>query len=103
MRALDRKLLRDVWQTRGQVTAICLVIACGVATFVMSLSALEALSESRARYYDRYRFAQVFAGVKRAPHSLEERIAAVPGVSLVQTRVVVDVTLDVAGLLEPAV
>ena len=31
MKALDRKLLRDLWHLRGQVIAIGLVVACGVA------------------------------------------------------------------------
>lgn len=48
MRALDHKLLRDLGQLRGQITAIALVIACGVATFVMFLSALDALEMTRA-------------------------------------------------------
>ena len=39
----------------------------------------------------------------RAPAWVEKRIAAVPGVARVGTRVVVDVTLEVPGLSEPAV
>jgi putative ABC transport system permease protein len=38
MRALNRKLVRDLWQMHGQATAVALVIACGAATFVMSLT-----------------------------------------------------------------
>ena len=38
MRALDLKLLRDLWHLRGQVLAIAAVIMGGVATLVMSLS-----------------------------------------------------------------
>jgi putative ABC transport system permease protein len=103
MTALDRKLFRDLWQIRGQSLAIGLVIACGVATFVMSLSTLASLHRTREAYYDRYRFAQVFAHLKRAPNSLAGRIAEIPGVARVQTRIVEHVTLDVPGLAEPAV
>lgn len=103
MRAIDRKLIRDILHMKGQVLAICAVIACGVATFVMSLSALEALRGTQQTYYDQYRFAQIFAGLKRAPNSLAGRIAAIPGVAHVQTRVVREVLLDVRGLEEPAV
>lgn len=53
-------------------------------------------------YYERYRFADVFAHVKRAPNWVKYRIADLPGVSQVLTRVVVDVTLDVPGMKEPA-
>lgn len=103
MTALDRKLVRDLWAMRGQVLAICLVMASGIATFVMSLCTLESLKRAQSTYYERYRFAQVFAHLKRAPNSLAERIAEIPGVARVQARVVVSVTLDVKGLAEPAV
>ena len=58
MRALDRKLLRDLWLIKEQALAIALVIACGVATFVMSLSTLASLARTQDTYYDRYRFAR---------------------------------------------
>lgn len=103
MKAIDRKLVRDIVQMWGQVLAICAVIACGVATFVMSLSALEALRTTQETYYDRYRFADVFVGLKRAPNAVAARIADIPGVAHVHTRVVRDVTLDLADLDEPAV
>ena len=103
MRALDRKTLRDLWQLRGQATAISLVLACGVGTFVASVSVLDSLQYTQATYYERHRFADVFARLKRAPESLAERVAEVPGVARVQTRVVVDVTLDIEGMNELAV
>ena len=103
MRAINRKLLRDLYHTKGQALAIALVIACGIAMFIMSLSTLESLRRTQQRYYNNYRFAQVFARMKRAPESLRARIAEIPGVSAVDTRVVQDVTLDIKTLAEPAV
>ena len=38
IRAIDRKVLRDLWHLRGQVLAISMVLASGVAMLVMSLS-----------------------------------------------------------------
>jgi putative ABC transport system permease protein len=103
IRALDRKLLRDLVRMRGQVGAIALVIASGVGVLVMSLSTIEALDETATAYYERYRFAQVFASVKRAPERLAGRIATIPGVQAVETRIVEMATLDVAGFTEPVV
>jgi putative ABC transport system permease protein len=103
MSSLDRKLVRNILHMKGQVTAICLVIACGIATFVMSLSTMESLQGTMDRYYQNYRFAHVFAGLKRAPESLAERMAEIPGVARVYPRVVEDVTLDIEGFTEPAV
>jgi putative ABC transport system permease protein len=102
IRALDRKLIRDLWAMKGQSLAIASVIAAGVAMFVMYLSNFDSLERTRAAYYDTARFADVFALLKRAPLSLESRIAALPGVEAVSTRVVADVTLDVPGMAEPA-
>ncbi|WP_017325589.1 ABC transporter permease [Synechococcus sp. PCC 7336] len=102
MHPLDRKLLRELLRLRGQAIAIGLVVACGIACFVMFFSALESLELTQVTYYDRYRFADAFAELKRAPESLATQIQAIPGVAQVQTRVVRDVTLDVPGLEEPA-
>ncbi len=102
MTALNQKLLRDVVHLRGQVVAVALVVACGIATYVTMRSAHQSLLISQATYYESYRFADVFAQLKRAPESLAPRIAAIPGVAAVQTRIVVEVTLDIPGLEEPA-
>ena len=101
VRALDKKLLRDLMRLKGQVVSIAFVIASGVALLVMSLSAVEALSETAEAYYDRYRFGHVFATVKRAPAHLEERIAELPGVQSVQLRIVKQAIVDVPGFAEP--
>jgi putative ABC transport system permease protein len=101
MRALDRKVIRDLWHLRGQVVAIGMVVAAGIAALIMSLSTLEALDETTAAYYERYRFGDVFAFVKRAPESVEQRIAALPGVRTVQVRVSQFATLDIEGFSEP--
>jgi len=102
VRALDRKLIRDAWHLKGQVAAIGLVVACGVATVVTTRTSHRALVASRDAYYARYRFAHVFARLRRAPESLASRIAAISGVREALTRVVVEVTIDVPGLAEPA-
>ena len=103
MHPLDRKLWRDLWRLRGQVLAIGMVIASGVAVLVMSLTSIEALTETADAYYERYRFAMVFARVERAPEYMRERIAAIDGVQSVTTRVVRTALLDVAGFDEPAI
>lgn len=102
MNSLDRKLFRDLFQLWGQALAIALVVACGIASFVMAQSSYNSLLLTQRAYYDDYRFAEVFASLKRAPETLAAQIAEIPGVGQVQTRIVVDVTLDVPGLEEPA-
>jgi putative ABC transport system permease protein len=99
---LNLKLLRDLWRTRGQALAIALVAMCGIATFVTMRSGYEALLAAQSQYYEHYRFADVFAPLKRAPTSLMSQVLAVPGVNEADMRVVFDASLDVPGLDEPA-
>ena len=102
MTALDKKLFRDLWQMRGQLLTIALVVACGIATYVTMRGAYESVESAQRDYYSRYRFADVFAHLKRAPDYVADNIARIPGVASVQIRIVVEVTLDVPGLDEPA-
>lgn len=103
MAMLHRKLWREFLHMRGQAIAIAMVIACGVAAFVTMRAMYRSLLLSQSNYYAQYRFADVFAELKRAPEPEAERLRQVPGVAEVQTRVIVDATLDVPGLPEPAV
>ncbi|MEM7280155.1 MAG: FtsX-like permease family protein [Pseudomonadota bacterium] len=101
MKAIDKKLARDLWRLKGQVISIALVIASGVALLVMSLSTYEALRITSDAYYDRYRYGHVFATVKRAPLHLEERIRALEGVQSTQLRISMEAILDIGGFPEP--
>ena len=102
MRSLSRKLLRDVWRTRAQVASIGLVLSGGVLCVMAIRGAASSLVRARDDYYQRTHFADVFASLTRAPDAVTARLAAIPGVSAVATRVVKDVRLDVPGLDRPA-
>lgn len=101
MKAIDKKLWRELWGMRMQALAIAMVIVSGVGIFIMSLSTLDSLFETRERYYRDHHFADVFASLKRAPLSLVKHIEAIPGVDKVETRVVAYVNLDVPGFADP--
>jgi putative ABC transport system permease protein len=103
VRALNLKLARELWRLRGQLASIAMVVACGVATVVALRGTYESLAASLDSYYRDYRFADVFSRLQRAPESVAARIAGIPGVAAVETRVVLMVNLDVPGLTEPAV
>ena len=74
MRALHRKLFRDLRLMRSQAIAIALVLSAGIAMYVAYFSTFDSLQRTRAAYYADYRFADVFANAKRAPLSLAARI-----------------------------
>lgn len=101
MRAIDRKLVRDLGGMRGQAVAIALVIIAGVSTYVTMTSVMHSLLESQRVYYEDYRFADGFASVLRAPERVAERLRNVQGVGEVQTRVSAGVNLEIDGFDEP--
>ena len=101
MSPLDRKLLRDLWRMKGQAIAIGLVIALGVLMQVMMDGLVNSLDETRQAYYDRYRLAEVFAPVKRAPRQVVPELASVPGVASVETRVNGGALVDLPGRAAP--
>jgi putative ABC transport system permease protein len=84
---LDRKLLRDLWRIKGQALAIGMVIAVGVMMLVMMTGLVASLGETREAYYQRYRLADAFVPVKRAPERLASHLAQISGVAAVETRV----------------
>jgi putative ABC transport system permease protein len=103
VRALDRKILRDLTHLKGQVVTVALVVACGIAGYVAFQSTWNSLRNSKAAYYERYRFADAFVTLKRAPESVAARLEAIPGVASVHTRVVQMIHLPIAGQVQPPI
>ncbi len=102
MSLLNLKLLRDLRLLKSQAFAVALVMACGLAMMMMTRSLIVSLEEASSSYYQHYRFADVFAKVKRAPDSVAHDIARLPGVAAVETSIAMQVTLDLPGMAEPA-
>ncbi|MCE8008545.1 FtsX-like permease family protein [Aestuariivita sp.] len=103
MQAIDRKLLRDFKRLWAQALAIALVLACGVTILLTSLGMYQALTETREAYYERNRFADVFATAKRAPEGLMREIAAIEGVMTAEARISGSAILDLPGKPRTAV
>jgi putative ABC transport system permease protein len=103
MKALDRKLLRDLRLMWSQALTIALVVASGIGGFITSLSAVDSLALARDRFYAEGRFADVFAGVKRAPQSVAQALRDIEGVADVQTTLEEVVRVDIAGVADPII
>jgi putative ABC transport system permease protein len=103
MKALDRKLLRDVRTMWSQALTIALVVASGVGGFLTMLSAVDSLAAARDDFYASGHFADAFAAVKRAPRALEDALRAVPGVAEVQTHVEADVRITLEDSADPVI
>jgi putative ABC transport system permease protein len=98
---LDHKLMRDLWRLRGPAFAITLMIAAGIAMAIMSLGMMRSLEATRNAYYDAYRFADLFASVKRAPESVRQDIADLPGVQRADSRITAFALADLPGVADP--
>jgi putative ABC transport system permease protein len=103
VKALDRKLLRDLTRMWSQALTIALVVASGVGGFLTSLSAVDSLAVARDRFYAQSAFADVFASLKRAPDALQDVLRDIPGVADVQTTVEMAVRIDLPGSRDPVV
>lgn len=100
MRAINRKLLRDISNMWGMVFVIALMIACGAATYITFLSTLDSLRQTQESYYQDYYFANIFASLKRAPNSVAGRMREIEGVNQVETRIQSGVNLEVVDFDE---
>ncbi|MGP9831596.1 ABC transporter permease [Marinobacter sp. NSM] len=98
---LHIKLRREIWQMRGQMLAIALVIAGGIAVCLLSLVNYASLNATRDQYYQEHQFADVFVNLKRAPKQVLAQVADIPGVTRLSARVEGVAKLDVAGFQDP--
>jgi putative ABC transport system permease protein len=103
MRALDRKLWRDLRRMRGQVITIALVLAAGVAATISLTGTYRALGAARDDYYARHGFPDLWAHLERAPDAIVARLAELPGVARIEPRLVEPLIVRVPGALRPAV
>jgi putative ABC transport system permease protein len=102
MRALDRKLFRDLARLKVQALAIAMVVASAIALFVGTAATSRALRLSELRYYDDHRFAHVWSRLARAPERVVQQLAAIPGVTNADGRLVAQGVLDLPLVDEPA-
>jgi len=99
--ALHRKLGRDIRASLGMLVTVVAIIAVGTGSFVGLASAHRTLTASQAAYYREYRFADFWVELKKAPLSAVERVADLPGIATLETRVVFNVIVDLPGVIRP--
>ncbi len=102
MRALNRKLLRDLRRIWAQTLAIALVLGCGIMVLVGAQATQATLIQTQAAWYERHRFADVFAAAARAPAAVVQAAAEIPGVAQAEGRIGFQAVLDIDGMTEPA-
>ena len=102
MRALDKKLWRELWRLKMQMLSIGLVVATGIMSVITMRGTYDSLVLAQQNYYAQTRFADLWAPLVRAPLTLLDKLQAIPGVDQVDTRVTLLATLDLDDLAIPA-
>jgi putative ABC transport system permease protein len=98
---LGRKLRRDLWASRGLLSAITSIIVVGVACLVSMGSAYNNLTEAKRRYYRQCRMADFSIELKKVPLSDLEPVARLPGVARIRPRIQFFATVDLEQVAEP--
>lgn len=101
MRALDKKLLRDVWRMRLHAAGVALVLGCGLSVLVMAVGMRGSMERTRAAYYAERHMADLAVSLVRAPDRVARQLAEAPGVQAVETRIGGIALLDLPGVDEP--
>jgi putative ABC transport system permease protein len=101
LRVLDRKLLRDLWRLRVQAVSVVLVLACGLAVFVMAIGMRASLERTRAQYYETNKMADLAVSIVRAPDRMLAQLARAPGIAAAEARISGYALLDLPGVIEP--
>jgi len=102
VRALDKKLLRDVWRMRLHAIGVILVLACGLSVFIMAVGMRGSLERTRAQYYAERKMADLAVSVVRAPQRLVRELGAIPGIAVAEDRIAGMALLDLTQIDEPA-
>lgn len=97
MNHLNRKIIRDLWQFKGQFISVLVVVIIGVMLYSGINAAFRNLSGASEKYYREYRFADLWATMYRAPEGVEEKIKSLPFVKMATGRVVQDVKIGISG------
>lgn len=101
VRALDRKLIRDLFRTKGLLLAITSIIAVGVMCYVTLQSAYHNLNGAKQDYYRQCRMADFWIDVKKVPLPELADLEDVPGITEIHPRIHFPVTVDLEHVPHP--
>ena len=101
MNVLDRKLLRDLIQSKWVLLAVAAIIAVGTGCLVGMLSTYDDLETARDDYYTCSRMADFWVSLKKAPLSAVQELGNIPGIDAIRARISFPVIVDLAGVDRP--
>ncbi|MDD2504328.1 MAG: ABC transporter permease, partial [Clostridia bacterium] len=96
MNILFKKLARDFWQAKGQFISVLVLVIIGVMFYSGINATYRNLTNTSEKFYDDYRFGDLWISFYRAPESAEEKVKALPFIELATGRVIQDVRINIS-------
>lgn len=101
MTILNRKLRRDLWQTKGMLTAVILIVTAGVSCLVGMMGTSQNLQMARNIYYGQCRMADFWIDLKKMPTTELNLLDKLKGIQEIRARIAFQVIVDLEGVEEP--
>jgi len=98
MGILLRKLIRDVNEAKGQFISIVVIVLIGVMFYSGINATFMNLSLISEKYYDEYRFGDIWADFYKAPEGVVDRIKALSYIKMVDGRIVQDLKMNISDM-----
>ncbi len=96
MDILNRKLIRDLLQSRGQFISVLIVVIIGVMFYSGINAAFRNLSRASEKYYEQYRLGDIWASFYKAPDNMEDKLKSLSFVKMATGRIVQDVKMSIS-------
>ncbi|HEX9062558.1 MAG TPA: FtsX-like permease family protein, partial [Clostridia bacterium] len=97
MAILWRKLVRDLWQSKGQFISVLIVVVIGVMFYSGINSTFMNLTDASNKYYTEYRLGDIWASFTKTPEDIERKVKTLPFVKMATGRIVQDVNTNISG------
>ncbi|MDD5697915.1 MAG: FtsX-like permease family protein [Victivallaceae bacterium] len=98
---LDRKLRRDLSNSKWTLLAIAAIIMVGVSCLAGMLGVFYNLEQAKSTYLSRCRMADFWVTVKKAPVQAINDLTGIPGVSEIRSRISFPVIVALDGVDKP--
>ena len=101
MNMLDRKLVRELYRSKGLLLAITSIVAVGMTCFVSMRSAYYNLQRAQSDYYRDCRMADFWIDLKKAPLAEIATLQELPGITQITPRIQFAATVDLEQVSKP--
>jgi len=101
VKMLDRKLMRELYRSKGLLLAITSIVAVGMTCFVSMRSAYHNLQQAKISYYRQCRMADFWIDLKKAPLVEIAALEEIAGVTQITPRIQFAATVDLEDVPKP--